>query len=100
MRAVVFMLASLVLHDSIDMRGGSAARNTDPSVQVLVKAADEPGTDDWEGRFLGLEINLCDSPVQDIDFVSPYKAVTTNFSNPNSNFKSVPTELPSPPPKA
>jgi hypothetical protein len=99
MRAVVFLVASVVLHDSIDTRRGPVTSNGHPSAQLLVKAANEQGSDDWEGRFLGTETHLFKAPVCEVDLVSPYSIVTVNFSYAVSHFKSVPSELPSPPPK-
>lgn len=100
MRIVVFLMAFLMLHDSIDTRVVPATPRGDSSIQLLVKAADEHGSDDWERRLFGTETNLYEAPVMELEFVSPYKIITGNFSNVTNQFKSVPSELPSPPPKA
>nr|PZN55704.1 MAG: hypothetical protein DIU61_05300 [Bacteroidota bacterium] len=99
LRAVVFLLSSMVLHDSVITRDQPPVLKESGIAQVIIKAADEHDSDDWEGRFLGLEHNLCKGPVYEIEFTIPYSIVKNNFSNTTSLFKSVPSELPSPPPK-
>lgn len=99
MRAVVLLVAALVLHDSVDTRQEPIPTTVESSAKVLIKAADEPGSDDWEGRFSGTEIHLWQAPLYEVDIVSPYTFVTIHFPNTIDRFKSVPSELPSPPPK-
>ena len=100
MRAAVFLMSSMLLLDSIDTRTPVANGGDSSAHFTFVKAADEPGSDDWEGRFSGTaEVNLCKAPLLLIDFASPFTIVKANFSHAVSHFKSVPSELPSPPPK-
>ena len=101
MRAAVFVMASMVLLDSIDTPNepGVTAGSDSSAHYTMVKAADEPASDDWEGRFSGTEINLYGPLLSAMDFVSPFTIVKVNFSTVTSHFHSVAPDLPSPPPK-
>jgi hypothetical protein len=99
MRAVVFLLAFMVLRDTITDRDQQAPPDRYSFSQVVVKAAGEQSGDDWEGRFLGLEHNLCKAPVSEIELAIPFTILSINFSTVTSHFRSVPSELPSPPPR-
>lgn len=99
MRAVIFLVASMVLYDSIDCGSGSVATSSNSSEQVIVKAADDRGSDDWEGRFTSPEAQLFKSPFYEVILVTPFTMVDVNFSDVTTHFTSVPSELPSPPPR-
>jgi|SRR5690606_27221454 hypothetical protein len=99
LRALVFLLTVLVLHDTIIAQDPPASPSSKSLSQVVVMSVDEQGSDDWEGRFFGLEQTLCKGPVYEIELVIPFTVVKINFSNATSHFKSVPSELPSPPPR-
>src|SRR5690606_42025062 len=63
------------------------------------KAADDRGSDDWEGRFTSPEAQLFKWPFYEVILVTPFTMVDVNFSGVTTHFTSVPSELPSPPPR-
>src|SRR5690606_7666713 len=97
LRAVVFLLSSMVLHDSVITRDQPPVLKESGIAQVIIKAADEHDSDDWEGRFLGLEHNLCKGPVYEIEFTIPYSIVKNNSASSSSLLRWDPSELPPPP---
>ena len=104
MRTIVFFMISMVMIDSVDPPDRTRTiKKGDPATHITFvdKAVFEHSEGDKESRTSSTtDAYLYRHPIAGIDFLNrPYVLVKFNSPNATSLFKSIPSDLPSPPPK-